>query len=236
MTDAKSTSDESEGTRAQSQRERTGIAALGESSTQGAGAHPLLRAMGGALGITETVVPGLVFLIVYSATGFPQGMPWLALWLSVAVAAGFTIWRLVRRQPVTQAIAGLLAVGGSAALALWSNRPENNFLIGIFTNAGYGVAFLLSVLVGWPLVGVVVGFARQEGTKWRTIRHHRRVYTGVTMMWVGMFALRLLVEVPLFLSGDVAALAVTKLALGLPLYVPVLAMSWLVIRSLYREK
>jgi len=216
--------------------ERTGLAALGAASKSTSGPPPLLKAMGGALGITETVVPGLVFLIVYSATGFPQGMPWLALWLSVAVAAGFTIWRLIRRQAVTQAVAGLIAVGASAALAVWSNRPENNFLIGIFTNAGYGVAFLISVLVGWPLVGVIVGFARQEGTAWRAIRHHRRVYTGVTMMWVGMFALRLIVEVPLFLSGDIAALAATKLALGLPLYVPVLALSWLIIRSLYREK
>jgi hypothetical protein len=51
-----------------------------------------------------------------------------------------------------------------------------------------------------------------------------------------MFALRLIVEVPLFLAGEVAALAATKLALGLPLYVPVLAISWLVIRGLYREK
>jgi len=216
--------------------ERTGLAALGAASKGSSGPHPLLKAMGGALGITETVVPGLVFLIVYSASGFPQGMPWLALGLSVGVAAGFTLWRLVRRQAVTQAIAGLLTVGASAALAVWSNRPENNFLIGIFTNAGYGIAFLVSVLVGWPLVGVVVGFARQEGTAWRAIRHHRRVFTGVTMMWVGMFALRLVVEVPLFLAGDVAALAVTKLALGLPLYVPVLALSWLVVRSLYREK
>jgi hypothetical protein len=216
--------------------ERTGLAALGAASKGATGPHPLLKAMGGALGITETVVPGLVFLIVYSATGFPQGMPWLALWLSVATAAAFTIWRLIRRQAVTQAIAGLIAVGASAALAVWSNRPENNFLIGIFTNAGYGVAFLISVLVGWPLVGVVVGFARQEGTAWRAIRHHRRVYAGVTMMWVGMFALRLIVEVPLFLSGDIAALATTKLVLGLPLYVPVLALSWLIIRSLYREK
>lgn len=216
--------------------ERTGLAALGVASKETPGAHPLMKAMGGALGITETIVPGLVFLIVYSSTGFPQGMPWLALWLSVAVAAGFTLWRLIRRQAVTQAIAGLISVGASAALAVWSNRPENNFLIGIFTNAGYGVAFLISVLVGWPLVGVVVGFARQEGTAWRAIRHQRRVYMGVTMMWVGMFALRLIVEVPLFLSGDVAALAATKLALGLPLYVPVLALSWLIIRSLYREK
>ena len=216
--------------------ERTGLAALGAASKGSSGPHPHLKAMGGALGITETVVPGLVFLIVYTATGFPQGMPWLALWLSVAVAAGFTIWRLIRRQAVTQAVAGLIAVGASAALAVWSNRPENNFLIGIFTNAGYGVAFLISVLVGWPLVGVIVGFARQDGTAWRARRHHRRVFTGVTMIWVGMFALRLIVEVPLFLSGDIAALATTKLVLGLPLYVPVLALSWLIIRSLYREK
>ena len=216
--------------------ERTGLAALGESSKDSSGPHPLLKAMGGALGIVETIVPGLVFLVAYSVAGFPPGMPWLALGLSVAVAAGFTVWRLVRRQPVTQAIAGLIAVGASAALAVFSNRPENNFLIGLYTNAGYGAAFLISVLVGWPLVGVVVGFARQEGTAWRAIRHHRRVFTGVTLMWVGMFALRLVVEVPLFLSGDVAALATTKLALGLPLYVPVLALSWLIIRSLYREK
>lgn len=216
--------------------EKSGLAALGESSTGQIGGHPLLRAMGGILGIAETVFPGFVFLVVYAVSGFPVGMPWLALGLSVAVSACFTAWRLIRRQPVTQAIAGLLAVGGSAALALWSNRPENNFLIGIFTNAGYGLAFLVSVVVGWPLVGVVVGYARQEGTTWRKLRHHRRVFSGVTLMWVGMFALRLAVEVPLFLVGDVGALAVTKLALGLPLYVPVLALSWLIIRSLYREK
>ena len=63
-----------------------------------------------------------------------------------------------------------------------------------------------------------------------------RVYTAVTLLWVGMFALRLLVEVPLYFSGNIAALATTKLALGLPLYVPVLAITWLIIRSLYRER
>jgi len=216
--------------------ERSGLAALGESTAVTSAGHPLLRAMGGFLGIAETVLPGLVFLVTYAASGFPPGMPWLALGLSVGVSVAFTAWRLIRRQPVTQAVAGLLAVGGSAALALWSNRPENNFLIGIYTNAGYGVAFLVSAVIGWPLAGVIVGYARQEGTAWRSIRHHRRVFTGVTLMWVGMFAVRLAVELPLYLVGDVATLAVTKLALGLPLYVPVLALSWLIIRSLYREK
>ena len=216
--------------------ESTGLSALGIASTGSGGSHPLLRAMGGVLGIFETVVPGVVFLVVYTLTGFRPGMPWLAIGLSVAVAAGFTLWRLIRRQAVTQALAGVVTVAVSAALAVFSNRPENNFLIGLWTNAGYGMAFLVSVVVGWPLAGLIVGFARQEGTAWRSQRHHRRVFAGVTLLWVGMFALRLIVEVPLFMAGNVAALAATKLALGLPLYVPVLAVSWLVIRGLYREK
>jgi hypothetical protein len=214
----------------------TGLAALGRASATPGEVHPLLKAMGGVLGIFETVVPGLVFLVVYTATGFPSGMPWLAIGLSVAVSVVFTAWRLYRRQPVTQAIAGLVTIGASALVAIWSNRPENNFVIGLWTNGAYGTVFLISVLVGWPVAGLLVGYARQEGTAWRKNRHHRRVFTGVTLLWVGMFALRLIVELPLFFSGNITALATTKLALGLPLYVPVLAVSWLIIRGLYREK
>lgn len=214
----------------------TGLAALGRASATSGEGHPLLKAMGGVLGIFETVVPGLVFLVVYTATGFPRGMPWLAIGLSVVVSAAFTAWRLYRRQPVTQAIVGLLTIGASALVAILSNRPENNFVIGLWTNGAYGAAFLISVLIGWPLAGLFVGYARQEGTAWRKNRHQRRVFTGVTLLWVGMFAVRLIVELPLFFSGNVTALATTKLALGLPLYVPVLAVSWLIIRGLYREK
>ena len=96
--------------------------------------------------------------------------------------------------------------------------------------------FLISILAGWPIIGIVVGLVRSEGSKWRKNRHHKRVYMGVTAMWVAMFALRLAVEYPLYLAGDIAGLGAAKLVLGLPLYVPVLALTWLIVRSLYREK
>jgi hypothetical protein len=124
----------------------------------------------------------------------------------------------------------------SAVLALMSNKPEDNFVVGMVTNGVYGTVFVVSVLVGWPIIGVVIGLVRNEGTSWRKNRHHKRVYTGVTTLWVGMFALRLAVELPLYFSGKVAGLATAKLILGLPLYVPVLALTWLIVRSLYREK
>ena len=188
--------------------------------------------MGGALGIVETILPGLLFVAVFTFTL----NPWLAIWISVAVSIAFTLYRLIRKQAATQALVGLLGVVISAVLALMSNKPEDNFVVGMVTNGVYGTVFLLSILVGWPIIGVVIGLVRSEGTSWRKNRHHNRVYMGVTALWVGMFTLRLAIEYPLYLAGNVAGLATAKLVLGLPLYVPVLALTWLIVRSLYREK
>lgn len=213
--------------------EKQGIAGLasqlGESSN---GKHPLWNAMGGALGVIETVLPGLLFVAVFSFTL----NPWLAIWVSVGVSVLFTLYRLIRKQAATQALVGLLVVVVSAVLALMSNKPEDNFVVGMATNGVYGIVFLVSIIVGWPVIGVVVGLVRSEGTSWRKNRHHKRVYLGVTALWVAMFSLRLAVEIPLYLAGNVAALATAKLILGLPLYVPILAATWLIVRSLYREK
>lgn len=217
------------------QPERTGIAGLasGLSTTEGTGKdHPLYRAMGGILGIFETIVPGIAFILVYALTFDP----WLSIGISVGISVLFTLYRLVRKQAPTQALVGLIGAIASAVLAILSGRPEDNFIVGFVTNAVYGGVFLLSVLVGRPLVGVIVAMVRGESATWRSNKHHVRAYTAVTLLWVGMFALRLLVEVPLYFSGNIAALATTKLALGLPLYVPVLAITWLIIRSLYRER
>lgn len=207
-----------------------GLAAQLGGSTNGK--HPLWNAMGGALGIVETVLPGLLFVTVFTLTL----NPWLAIAISVAASVLFTAYRLIRRQAATQALVGLLGVVISAILAIMSNKPEDNFVIGMVTNGVYGAVFLISILAGWPIIGIVVGLVRSEGSKWRKNRHHKRVYMGVTAMWVAMFALRLAVEYPLYLAGDIAGLGAAKLVLGLPLYVPVLALTWLIVRSLYREK
>lgn len=195
------------------------------------GKHPLWKAMGGALGVVETVFPGLLFVMVFTITQDP----WLAIGLSVSASVLFTVFRLLRKQAATQALVGLVGVVLSAVLALMSNKPEDNFIVGMVTNSVYGTVFLISILVGWPIIGVVVGLVRNEGTSWRKNRHHKRVYMGVTALWLVMFVARVAIEYPLYLAGDIAALGTAKLVLGLPLYVPILALTWLIVRSLYRE-
>ncbi|GMA19503.1 DUF3159 domain-containing protein [Arsenicicoccus piscis] len=45
-----------------------------------------------------------------------------------------------------------------------------------------------------------------------------RVCNRLTLVLVGLFAVRLLVAVPLYLAGQVAALGIAKIVLGWPLY------------------
>lgn len=223
---------------------RQGLQAL--ATTESGDTHPLFHAIGGVLGILETLLPGFAFVILYLVTGLPSGIPWVALIVSAGASAVFFVVRLIRRESVTQAVVGLVGVAASVVLVIVSGRPENNFLVGIITNAVYGLVVLISLLVRWPLVGVVVGLFSEEKTAWRKDRESMRVFMWTTLMWLAMFVIRLAVELPLYVlslsstgaehQSLVTALAVTKVALGLPLYVPVLAATWLLVRGLWREK
>ncbi|GAA1444897.1 DUF3159 domain-containing protein [Leifsonia poae] len=208
------------------QKSGLGQLADGENSTGAA----LLGALGGFRGLAETILPGLVFLILFT---FTQNVP-LSIGCSVLVAIIFTAVRLIGKTPVTQAIAGLLGVGISAILALITGRGEDNFILGIWTNAAYGAALLISILVGWPLIGLAAGYLMGDGLAWRSRKNTYRVMQALTFLWFLLFAARLVVQVPLYLAhtdAATSALALTKLLMGVPLYAPLLLITWFVVRG-----
>ncbi|HEY0260445.1 MAG TPA: DUF3159 domain-containing protein [Lacisediminihabitans sp.] len=189
----------------------------------------LLAAIGGVRGLIESIVPGLGFLVIYSLT---KSLP-LSVLIPLALALLFVVVRLVTRTPITQAFAGIAGIAISAVLALITGKPEDNFLPGIVINLVSLAVLLLSVVVRWPLIGIVVGFLTNEGTQWRQDRAKRRVLYLATWLWCGLFALRLVVEVPLYLSHRAEWLAGTKLLLGVPLYAAMLWVTWLLVRAVY---
>lgn len=201
--------------------------------------HVVWHAMGGWRGILESVLPTLVFVIVWTVTADPRtqnGNLWLAVGLSVGLAAVFTIVRLIARSTAAAAIGGLIATGAAAALALWTGRAADNFIPGLVTNGVYGSVLLISALVGWPLIGLAVGWLMNEGTAWRGGKRKRRAFFWLTIAWAGLFAARLAVELPLFLTGQVTALGTLKLIMGLPLFAPMVAVTWLAVRALYPKR
>ncbi|MCW3494571.1 DUF3159 domain-containing protein [Microbacterium sp. SSM24] len=201
--------------------------------------HVVWAAMGGWRGVLESVLPGVVFLVAWTATYDPatrSGNLLLSLVLSVGLAAVFTLVRLVQRQSAAAAIGGLVAAAAAAGLSLLTGRGEDSFIPGFITNAVYGTAFLVSALIGWSLIGLAVGFLMGEGTAWRADKRKRRVFFWLAIAWASLFAARLLVQVPLYFAGDVTALGTFKLVMGLPLFAPLVAVTWLAVRALYPHR
>ncbi len=185
-------------------------------------------AIGGWQGVLDTSLATTVFLVVFVATGNSVKPAVVS-----AVGAGLVlaIIRLIQRRSLQQVLSGFVGVGLSAFLASRTGHSQNFFLLGIIQNAVYFALCLVSLLVKRPLVGYMI--ERFKGTKadWRSAHLNAHKYSAATWIWVAIFALRLLVTVPLYLSTHTAWLATAKLILGTPLYAFGVYLTFLVIKA-----
>lgn len=184
-------------------------------------------ATGGIRGLIESIAPGLVFVVVYLVAG--ELRP--ALIAASVVTLLAVVARLAQRTPLTQALAGAVGVGIGVFWAARSGQAQDYFVVGLWTNGGYLAACLISLVAGWPLVGVVVGLLRGEGTSWRTNPPERRVFAWATGLWAAMFGARLAVQLPLYLGAQVAWLGTARLVMGVPLWALTLWVTWLLVRT-----
>lgn len=204
---------------------------LGVKSTDGnlsLDGKSLLEGMGGKLGITETILPSVLFGASFALTG--QAI------VSVSLAAGtsalFILYRLITRKSASSALIGAIAVGFASWLALRDGGEAVDYFVpGFITNAVYGSLLLISILVRWPIIGVLVEILRGNAASWRKDRKKLTIYSLVTAMWVGFFSLRLAVQVPLYLAGSAELLATARVAMGPPLYALVILATWLILRA-----
>ena len=200
--------------------------------------HPAVaRLVGGRRGIIDGALPPLVFvatnalavLVTDRATSLA-----VAASASVATAAMLVLVRLARREPLKQAAQGLLWLSLAVAFAVWSGEARDFFLPGMYVDAVYGIAFAVSVLVGRPLVGVIYGFLFQAGNAWRHDRRLRRIFTLATLGWSAVYAVRTVVQVLLYGADRPELLALSKLLLGWPLTITVVALTLGVVRKVRR--
>ena len=205
----------------------SGFAAVRPGEAPSAGA--LLTAMGGVRGLVESILPGLSFLIIFTVTG----NLFLSVIVPVVLAIIFVVVRAITRTPWTSALVGVLGVALSAGLALITGRAEDNFVLGFFINGAFLLALLVSLGIRWPLIGVIVSLIRSEGSSWRGDKAKFRVALIATLLWCGLFAVRLGVELPLYFAENTGALASLKLILGVPLYAAMLWVTWLLVRTVY---
>ncbi|MEV4234139.1 MULTISPECIES: DUF3159 domain-containing protein [unclassified Nocardia] len=187
----------------------------------------LLEQLGGFSGLIYSTLPVLVFVPVNTFAGLTA-----AIWSALGVAAAILVWRLVRRSPIQPAISGFLGVGICALIAYRMGEAKGFFLFGIYTSLVYAGVFLVSMLVRWPLVGVIWGVLNGHGTEWRSDRRIVRLYDLATTTWVIVFGARYLVQSQLYDTDRTGWLAFARIAMGWPLTAVALAVTvWAVRRA-----
>lgn len=200
----------------------------GGMKTDGKDPLSVADAIGGPVGMAETTIPGVAFVVAYGISGSNTDV---AAGVAVGLALVLSVLRLARRQSPRHALSGLAGVALAAFVARSSGRAENFYLPGLLANAAYATAFVGSVVVRWPLVGVIVSQLDGEGSGWRADPVRVRAFTRATWLWAGMFALRLGVQLPLYLAGTVIALGIARTAMSVPLFAVSLWLTWLLVRG-----
>ncbi|MEN9854007.1 MAG: hypothetical protein RLZ30_116 [Actinomycetota bacterium] len=187
----------------------------------------LLSGIGGGLGIAEAVLPATTFSIVFAVT--QQALP--AVVSAATLSLLFIVVRLLKKQGIQQSVIGALAIALAAFLALRDGgQAADYFITGLLTNLAYGTVLLVSVLIRRPLMGFVAQLLFGL-TNWRTSREYKRLRL-ITLIWVAFFALRLLVQVPLYFANMVELLAASRVVMGAPAYAGLLALTWILMKRI----
>jgi hypothetical protein len=204
----------------------------------------LAKALGGKRGMLEAAVPTIAFTVTFLTTDSLR----TGLLVSVTTATVLLVVRLVQRSTVQFVVNSLVGIAIGAAFAWRSAQGGGDatdnalayFLPGIVYNAGYALVLLFTVVIGWPLVGFMVGSVAGDPTAWHDEPQVVRLCRNLTLMLVLPCVARVAVQLPLYLAGRaagdadamIAALGVSKVVMGWPLQVAaLLGMVWLLARN-----
>ena len=187
----------------------------------------LLEQMGGVPGIIASTIPVAVFVVVNIVATLQP-----ALIAALASGVGIAVWRIARKQPLQPAVSGLFGVGIAAFIAYRTGEARGFYLPGLIYSAVLALAFLVSVIVRWPLAGVIWHGINGDGQSWRRDPRLLRAYTWASLLWTLVFAARLVVQGLLYNADAPTWLGIGRLAMGYPLVgVALLGTVWAVTRA-----
>ena len=187
----------------------------------------VIDALGGKKGLLDSGLPALVFLVAFNIKHELQ----TATTAAIIIALVLAILRLVKKDTLQHVISGLIGVVFCAFLARKTGSAVDYYLPGLIINVVYGSVYLIANLAGLPVIGLVLGPILGENLHWRKVTERKSAYIKASWLWVGLFASRLIVQYPLYKSGNLTALGTARLAMGYPLFAAVAWGSWLIVKK-----
>lgn len=170
----------------------------------------------------DAILPPIIFLLINGLVGFQAAM-----WSALILSAGIAILRIVRKQSLTYALAGVGSVAVAIGLARYLGKSEGFFLPGLISGSMTLLLTILSLVIRRPMVAWTSYIARRWPLDWYWHPQVRPAYSEVTFAWVIFFAARLLLQFALFENQDVNSLALTNFVTGWPATILLLIFSYL---------
>ena len=188
--------------------------------------HQLASSLGGKRGMLEAAIPGIVFSAVWLPTKELQA----ALIASLAIAALALVVRLVQKSSTQYVFNAIFGIGIGWGFVRWAESSGGSesdqalafFLPGILLSLGYTVVFGTSCLVGWPVLGFMLGAATEDPIGWHKNKQVVKLCTRLTWVMLIPGAIGVLGQGPIWLLGhsgtidpDVAVVIILVLRTGL---------------------
>ncbi|MFN8410784.1 MAG: DUF3159 domain-containing protein [Anaerolineales bacterium] len=170
----------------------------------------------------DAILPPIIFLLANGLIGFQAAM-WSALILSVVIAVA----RIIRKQSLLYALAGVGSVGIAIGIAWFLGKSEGFFLPGLISGSMTLLLAIVSLIIRRPMVAWTSFIARRWPLEWYWHPQVRPAYSEVTFAWALFFGARLFLQFSLFQTERVNVLAFTNFITGWPATILLLVFSYL---------
>ena len=187
----------------------------------------LAELLGGRRGALDATAAPAAFVLGWLVFDHSVSAGALAALLGALVVA---VVRITRGDRITAVVVSVAAVTAGALVALHTGRAQDFFLLQLLSNVASALLWAASVVIRWPLLGVVVGVLLGQRTRWRHDPDLVRAYGRASWIWVAQYCLRVAVYALLWSLGSVVALGIARVVLSWPLVAAVLALSAVVLR------
>ncbi|MFD7548017.1 DUF3159 domain-containing protein [Streptomyces sp. NPDC059578] len=183
----------------------------------------LFEAFGGVRGMVETVVPGLLFVTIYTINKDLHLSAIAALVVSVLMV----VVRLVMKDTVKHAFSGVFGVAFGVVFAMMTGNAKDFYLPGMLYTLGLGLAYIITTLAGVPLMGLVLGPVFKENLSWRTRNPGRKkAYAKASYAWGGILLAKSAILFPLYWWADTTQLGWVLVALKIPPFLLAVWLTW----------
>jgi hypothetical protein len=178
----------------------------------------LSQSLGGARGMIESALPFIAFTIAWVITR--QLYPAVA--AAVVTALLLAVIRLIQRQSIKYVVQAVIPTAIAVLIATRTGRAQDVFLPGILYNGALAVLSIVTVAIRKPLVGFIIGAAVGDPTGWTRDSGLVKMTSKLTLVLAVPYVARFVIQLPLFLAGQVVLLGIAKVILGWPLLIAAL--------------